>query len=137
MTDKPNIPPQKPGEGSKDYRKRIHPNYKKRTNPKNPYAGMTDEQQREAANKRQEELNKKREEERLDQDVELNKQREDMRQGDYLRDPEGENGFSYRHALKIGMQAAQTARMIQTLPYRAAGGFIKALTIGNALGSYR
>ena len=28
MTDKPNIPPQKPGEGSKDYRKRIYPPYK-------------------------------------------------------------------------------------------------------------
>ena len=28
MTEKPNIPPQKPGEGSKDYRKRIHPQYK-------------------------------------------------------------------------------------------------------------
>ena len=28
MTDKPNIPPQQPGEGSKDYRKRIYPQYK-------------------------------------------------------------------------------------------------------------
>ena len=42
--------------------------------------------------------------------------------------------FSTREALKIGMQAAQTARMIhryKTLPYRAVGGVIKALTISN------
>ena len=70
-------------------------------------------------------------------EVEDAKRQDDMKRGDYLRNPEGENGFSYRHALKIGMQAAQTARMIQTFPYRAAGGFIKALTIGNTLGSYR
>ena len=70
-------------------------------------------------------------------EVEDTKRQDDMKQGDYLRDPEGENGFSYRHALKIGMQAAQTARMIQTFPYRAAGGFIKALTIRNILESYR
>ena len=140
MTDKPNIPPQKPGEGSKDYRKRIHPDYKKkrsRNNTKDRFKGLTDDQIRAKVQQEDAKRAQDAEDEKLDQDVELNKQREDMRQGDYLRDPEGENGFSYRHALKIGMQAAQTARMIQTFPYRAAGGVIKALTIGNTLGSYR
>ena len=97
------IPPPNEGEGTRDYRKRISGgSYKNKPNKNNPFAGMTDEEQRIEAAKRQEALNKKREEERLDQDPELNKQREDMRQGDYLEDPE--NPLS--DLMKIGGAAA-------------------------------
>jgi len=132
MTDKPNIPPRRPGEGSRDYRKRISGgSYKNKPNPKNPYEGMTDEQQREAAAKNQEKLNKKREEERLDQDPERNKQLEDMRQGDFLQDPEQSNAFTNRDILKILQQAASIR------PYQQVGGSLfKALTI-QQLGGYR
>ena len=54
---------------------------------------MTDEEQRVEAAKRQAALNKKRAEEKLDQDPERNKQLEDMRQGDFLQDPEQSNAF--------------------------------------------
>ena len=95
------IPPPNEGEGTRDYRKRISGgSYKNKPNKNNPYAGLTDEQQKEAADKNQEKLNKKREEERLDQDPELNKQREDMRQGDYLEDPE--QPFNINTLLQIG-----------------------------------
>ena len=133
MTDKPNIPPRKPGEGSRDYRKRISGgSYKNPPNPKNPYAGMTDQQQREAVAKNQEKLNKKREEERLDQDPELNKQREDMRRGDFLQDPEQSNAFRNRDILKIIGAGLGGIR-----PYQQVGGqLFKALTI-QQLGGYR
>ena len=37
MTDKPNIPPRKPGEGTRDYRKRISGgSYKNKNKPKKP-----------------------------------------------------------------------------------------------------
>ena len=36
MTDKPNIPPRKPGEGTRDYRKRIYPDYKKKNKKDKP-----------------------------------------------------------------------------------------------------
>ena len=96
------IPPPNEGEGTRDYRDRISGgSYKKnRRNKDNPFAGMSDEEQRIEAAKRQEALNKKREEERLDQDPELNKQREDMRQGDYLQDPE--QPFNINTLLQIG-----------------------------------
>ena len=96
------IPPPNEGEGTRDYRERISGgSYKaNRKNKNNPFAGMTDDEQRIEAAKRQEALNKKREEERLDQDPELNKQREDMRQGDYLQDPE--QPFNINTLLQIG-----------------------------------
>ena len=98
------IPPPNEGEGTRDYRKRISGgSYKNKPNKNNPYAGMTDDEQRIEAAKRQEALNKKREEERLDQDPELNKQREDMRQGDYLEDPENPH---LNNLMKIGGAAA-------------------------------
>ncbi len=98
------IPPPNEGEGTRDYRKRISGgSYKNKPNKNNPFAGMTDDEQRIEAAKRQEALNKKREEERLDQDPELNKQREDMRQGDYLEDPENPH---LNNLMKIGGAAA-------------------------------
>ena len=133
MTDKPNIPPRKPGEGSRDYRNRISGgSYKNKPNPKNPYEGMTDEQQREAVAKNQEKLNKKRAEEKLDQDPELNKQQEDMRQGDFLQDPERSMSFKNRDILKIIGTGLGGIR-----PYQQAGGALfRALTI-QQLGGYR
>ena len=89
-------------EGSLDKRKRISGGkYKANRNKKNPFAGMSDEEQRVEALKRQEALNKKRAEEQLDQDPERNKQLEDMSQGDFLQDPEQPTAFSYRIMLKI------------------------------------
>ena len=90
-------------EGSLDKRKRISGGKYKanRRSKDNPFAVMSDEEQRVEALKRQKALNKKRAEEQLDQDPERNKQLEDMRQGDFLQDPEQPTAFSYRNMLKI------------------------------------
>ena len=90
-------------EGSLDKRKRISGGKYKanRRSKDNPFAGMSDEEQRVEAAKRQAALNKKRAEEKLDQDPERNKQLEDMRQGDFLQDPEQSMPFNYRDMLKI------------------------------------
>ena len=120
-------------EGSLDKRKRISGGKYKanRKNKNNPFAGMTDEEQRVEAAKRQAALNKKRAEEKLDQDPERNKQLEDMRQGDFLQDPEQSNAFRNRDILKILQQAASIR------PYQQVGGSLfKALTI-QQLGGYR
>ena len=120
-------------EGSLDKRKRISGGKYKanRKNKNNPFAGMTDEEQRVEAAKRQAALNKKRAEEKLDQDPERNKQLEDMRQGDFLQDPEQSNAFTNRDILKI-LQHAASVR-----PYQQVGGsLLKALTI-QQLGGYR
>ena len=120
-------------EGSLDKRKRISGGKYKanRKNKNNPFAGMTDEEQRVEAAKRQAALDKKRAEEKLDQDPERNKQLEDMRQGDFLQDPEQSNAFTNRDILKI-LQHAASVR-----PYQQVGGsLLKALTI-QQLGGYR
>ena len=120
-------------EGSLDKRKRISGGKYKanRKNKNNPFAGMSDEEQRVEALQRQEALNKKRAEEQLDQDPERNKQLEDMRQGDFLQDPEQSNAFTNRDILKI-LQHAASVR-----PYQQVGGsLLKALTI-QQLGGYR
>jgi len=120
-------------EGSLDKRKRISGGKYKanRKNKNNPFAGMTDEEQRVEAAKRQAALDKKRAEEKLDQDPERNKQLEDMRQGDFLQDPEQFNAFRNRDILKILQQAASIR------PYQQVGGSLfKALTI-QQLGGYR
>ena len=120
-------------EGSLDKRKRISGGKYKanRKNKNNPFAGMTDEEQRVEAAKRQAALDKKRAEEKLDQDPERNKQLEDMRQGDFFHDPEQSNAFTNRDILKI-LQHAASVR-----PYQQVGGsLLKALTI-QQLGGYR
>ena len=112
------IPPPNEGEGTRDYRERISGgSYKaNRKNKNNPFAGMTDDEQRIEAAKRQEALNKKREEERLDQDPELNKQREDMRQGDYLQDPE--QPFNINTLLQIGGKALDLLKFVPQMMIR-------------------
>ena len=119
------IPPQEEGEGTLDYRKRISGGtYKNKPNKNNPFAGMSDEEQRVEALKRQEALNKKRAEEKLDQDPELNKQREDMRQGDYLEDPE--QPFNINTLLQIGGAAGSM------IPFMG-GNILKMLISPNAM----
>ena len=114
------IPPPNEGEGTRDYRKRISGgSYKNKPNKNNPFEGMTDDEQRIEAAKRQEALNKKREEERLDQDPELNKQREDMRQGDYLEDPENPH---LNNLMKIGGAAAGFGGNILRMLINPLGG---------------
>lgn len=125
------IPPPNEGEGTRDYRKRISGgSYKNKPNKNNPYAGLTDEQQKEAADKNQEKLNKKREEERLDQDPELNKQREDIRQGDYLEDPE--NPLS--DLMKIGGAAAGFGGNLLRMLINPLGGNALAMDFKDAMG---
>ena len=135
------IPPPNEGEGTRDYRKRISGgSYKNKPNKNNPFAGMTDEEQRIEAAKRQEALNKKREEERLDQDPELNKQREDMRQGDYLQDPE--QPFNINSLLQIGGAiGGGVLPLLQQLlirnPNAMAMNFEDALPRGGFIGTER
>ena len=91
--------------GKKNFRKDLYPPYKgtrkfPQTKGNNRFKGMTDDQIKEVIAKEDAERFRKAEEERLDQDPELNKQREDMRQGDYLEDPE--NPFDLNTLLQIG-----------------------------------
>ena len=93
------------GKGKVNFRKLIDPNYKAnrkfpQTKGNNRFKGMTDDQIKEVIAKEDAQRAREAEEERLDQDPELNKQREDMRQGDYLEDPE--NPFDLNTLLQIG-----------------------------------
>ena len=81
-------------EGSLDRRKRLFPDYKKnRVRNQGRFAGLNDDQIRQKIAEEDAQRAKDAEDERLDQDPELNKQREDMKQGDFLQDPEEYNSF--------------------------------------------
>ena len=81
-------------EGSLDRRKRLFPDYKKnRLRNQGRFAGLNDDQIREKIAEEDKQRAKEDEERRKDQDPELNKQREDMKQGDFLQDPEEYNAF--------------------------------------------
>ena len=81
-------------EGSLDRRKRLFPDYKKnRLRNQRRFAGLNDDQIRQKIAEEDAQRAKDAEEERLDQDPELNKQREDMKQGDFLQDPEEYNSL--------------------------------------------
>jgi len=81
-------------EGSLDRRKRLFPDYKKnRLRNQGRFAGLNDDQIRQKIAEEDAQRAKDAEEERLDQDPELNKQREDMKQGDFLQDPEEYNSL--------------------------------------------
>jgi len=135
MTDKPNIPPRKPGEGTRDYRKRISDgSYKNKPQAKgnDRFKGLTDDQIRAKIAAEDAERAKEAKETKLDQDPELNKQQEDMRQGDFLQDPERSMSFKNRDILKIIGTGLGGIR-----PYQQAGGALfRALTI-QQLGGYR
>lgn len=81
-------------EGSLDRRKRLFPDYKKnRVRNQGRFAGLNDDQIRAKIAEEDAQRAKDAEDERIDQDPELNKQREDMKQGDFLQDPEEYNSF--------------------------------------------
>ena len=81
-------------EGSLDRRKRLFPDYKKnRVRNQGRFAGLNDDQIRQKIAEEDAQRAKDAEDERLDQDPELNKQREDMKKGDFLQDPEEYNSF--------------------------------------------
>ena len=81
-------------EGSLDRRKRLFPDYKKnRVRNQGRFAGLNDDQIRAKIAEEDAQRAKDAEDERLDQDPELNKQREDMKQGDFLQDPEEYNSL--------------------------------------------
>ena len=111
-----------------NFRKQIYPDYKGNRRgirrKKGRFEGMTDDQIREVIAKEDAQRAKEAEEARLDQDPELNKQREDMRQGDYLEDPE--NPLS--DLLKIGAGAAGFGGNILRMLINPLGGNALAST---------
>ena len=96
------------GKGKVNFRKQLYPPYKgTRTYPKasnDRFKGLNEDQIRAKIAEEDAKRAREAEEERLDQDPELNKQLEDMRQGDYLQDPE--NPFDINNLMKIGGAAA-------------------------------
>ncbi len=135
MTDKPNIPPRKPGEGTRDYRKRIYPDYKKNrlSNQRRVRLPSDPEIQAEGDAKfepKAEDFKPKTEEE-----VDAAKkglEEAKKRMADKTFKPERDkDGFINRDMLKI-LQYAASVR-----PYQQVGGALfKALTI-QQLGGYR
>ena len=102
-----------PVEGTLTERRRIYPDYKvnrKRRPVKgnNRFKGLTDDQIRAKVAEEAAQRAREAEEERRDQDPELNKQREDMRQGDYLEDPENPHMSTIKNLLKYGLPVKST-----------------------------
>ena len=114
MTDKPNIPPRKPGEGTRDYRKRISGGTYKNKNKKNKLPSDADIQTK--------------------GNMEGQPKPEDIFGEDYEGGPtylRQSDAFKNRDILKILQQAASIR------PYQQVGGSLfKALTI-QQLGGYR
>ena len=142
MTDKPNIPPRKPGEGSRDYRKRIYPDYKnKNKKPNTPkptdkppsdmeefYKGPS----KKVIEERQKAIDKIRRGNPTNEEIEEAKREADYEAGDYLLPDEPSNAFTNRDILKIIGTGLGGIR-----PYQQVGGSLfKALTI-QQLGGYR
>lgn len=75
------------GEGTRDFRDRISEGQYK-ANRKKQRRFETDDDIRKRIQAQDEKIAEERKQEQLDQDPELNKQREDMNQGDFLQDPE-------------------------------------------------
>ena len=101
------------GKGKVNFRKKLYPDYKanrKRRPVKgnNRFKGLTDDQIRAKIAEEDAQRAREAEEERLDQDPELNKQREDMRQGDYLEDPENPHMSTIKNLLKYGLPVKST-----------------------------
>ena len=86
-------------EGTRDMRDRISDGtYKANRKKQNQlrrgrFAGLNDDQIRQKIAEEDAQRAKDAEDERLDQDPELNKQREDVKQGDFLQDPEEYNPY--------------------------------------------
>jgi hypothetical protein len=142
MTDKPNIPPRKPGEGSRDYRKRISGGTYKNPKANKPKPKPTDKipsdmeefykgPSKEVIEERQKAIDKIRRGNPTNEEIEEAKREADYEAGDYLLPDEPSNAFTNRDILKI-LQHAASVR-----PYQQVGGSLfKALTI-QQLGGYR
>ena len=111
MTDKPNIPPRKPGEGSRDYRKRIsggaYKNKNKKPEPKPTDKPPSDMEEfykgpsKEVIKERQKAIDKIRRGNPTNEEIEEAKREADYEAGDYLLPDEPSNAFNYRNMLKI------------------------------------
>ena len=141
MTDKPNIPPRKPGEGSRDYRKRIYPDYKnknkKPNTPKTTNKPPSDMEEfykgpsKDVIEERKKAIDKIKRGDPTNEEIEEAKREADYEAGDFLQDPEQSNAFRNRDILKILQQAASIRHYQQV-----GGSLFKALTI-QQLGGYR
>jgi len=109
-----------PVEGKKNFRKVLYPDYKANRRgirrKKSRFEGLTDDQIRAKIAEEDAQRAREAEEERLDQDPELNKQREDMRQGDYLEDPE--QPFNINSLLQIGGKALDLLKFVPQMMIR-------------------
>ena len=103
-------------EGSLDKRKRISKGTYKNNRRKlrGRFVGKSDEEIRQIIQAEDAKRAQEAEETKVDQDPELNKQREDMKQGDYLKDPETEFDFKdvassqIKNILKYGLPVKST-----------------------------
>ena len=142
MTDKPNIPPRKPGEGSRDYRKRISGGTYKNPKANKPTPKPTDKippemeefyggPSKKVIEERRKAIDKIRRGNPTNEEIEEAKREADFEADDYLLPDEPSNAFTNRDILKI-LQHAASVR-----PYQQVGGSLfKALTI-QQLGGYR
>ena len=118
MTDKPNIPPQKPGEGSRDYRKRISggtyknkqkfpqskvnkPKPKTTDKPPSDMEELYGGPSKEVIEERKKAIDKIRRGNPTNEEIEEAKREADYEAGDYLLPDEPSNAFNYRNMLKI------------------------------------
>ena len=149
MTDKPNIPPRKPGEGTLDYRRRIsggtYKNNQKFPQGKvnKPTPKPTDEipsdmeefykgPSKEVIEERKKAIDKIKRGDPTNEEIEEAKRDADYEAGDFLQDPEQSNAFRNRDILKIIGAGLGGIR-----PYQQVGGSLfRALTI-QQLGGYR
>ena len=108
------------GEGTRGFRDRISGGTYKNKKPK----FETDDDIRKRIQAQDKKIAEERKQEQLDQDPELNKQREDMNQGDFLQDPE--EGFQGNAFLSAGFEI--TANTIldlfsPILPLQSGGSY--------------
>ena len=112
MTDKPNIPPRKPGEGSRDYRKRISGGTYKNPKANKPTPKPTNQPpsdmeefykgpSKEVIEERKKAIDKIRRGNPTNEEIEEAKREADYEAGDYLLPDEPSNAFNYRNMLKI------------------------------------
>ena len=144
MTDKPNIPPRKPGEGTLDYRRRIsggtYKNNQKFPQGKvnKPTPKPTDEipsdmeefykgPSKEVIEERKKAIDKIRRGNPTDEEIQEALREDDYKRGDYLLPDGPSNAFKFRDGLKI----IQQLNTVRNLPYKAIGGTVRNLLLIN------
>lgn len=123
MEEENEIRKRREGEGTRDFRDRISEGQYK-ANRKKQRRFETDDDIRKRIQAQDEKIAEERKQEQLDQDPELNKQREDMNQGDFLQDPE--EGFQGNALLSAGFEiTANTLLDIFSpfLPLQSGGSY--------------